>query len=152
MTRILVAMKREAESLGLPCELTGIGGINLPQTSLDDILVNVGYCGAVEIPVGTIVEPDETASYEFDEGSALKTHFDCLHVPCFTAEKFVTEPCSVFPSIYDMELLKIAKLPHKELYVLKIVSDNLDEADCEKFDDAEVWQRVRELLKGEKLI
>ena len=27
MTRILVAMEREAESLGLPCELTGMGVI-----------------------------------------------------------------------------------------------------------------------------
>ena len=152
MTYILAAMQREADSLGIPCKVIGIKATDLPETTEDDILVNVGYCGAVEIPVGTIVEPNETASYEFDEGSALKTHFDCLHVSCFTAEKFVTEPCSVFPSIYDMELLKIAKLPHKELYVLKIVSDNLDEADCEKFDDAEVWQRVRELLKGEKLI
>ena len=152
MTYILAAMQREADSLGIPCKVIGIKAPDLPETTEDDILVNVGYCGAVEIPVGTIVEPDETASYEFDEGSALKTHFDCLHVPCFTAEKFVTEPCSVFPSIYDMELLKIAKLPHKELYVLKIVSDNLDEADCEKFDNAEVWQRVRTMLEGAKLI
>ena len=152
MIYILAAMKREADSLGIPCKVVGIKAENLPETTEDDILVNVGYCGAIEIPIGTIVEPNEAANYETAAGRQLKTHFDCLHVPCFTAEKFVTEPCSVFPSIYDMELLKIAKLPHKELYVLKIVSDNLDEADCEKFDDAEVWQRVRELLKGEKLI
>ena len=51
-----------------------------------------------------------------------------------------------------MELFKIMKLPHKALYVLKIVSDNLDEADCEAFNDAAAWEKVRELLKGAHLI
>jgi hypothetical protein len=51
-----------------------------------------------------------------------------------------------------MELFKIRKLPHKALYVLKIVSDNLDEKVCEAFDDAAAWDRVRELLKGAHLI
>jgi hypothetical protein len=51
-----------------------------------------------------------------------------------------------------MELFKINKLPHKRLYALKIVSDNMNEADCEAFNDAVAWDRVRELLKGEKLI
>ncbi len=152
MTYILAAMQREADSLGIPCKVIGIKATDLPETTENDILVNVGYCGAVEIPVGTIVEPDEAASYETVEGRKLKTHFDCLHVPCFTAEKFVTEPCCLSASIYDMELAKIAALPHKDLYVLKIVSDNLDEADCEKFNDEIAWEQVRTLLKGEGII
>ncbi len=152
MIYILAAMQREADSIGVPCKVVGIKAANLPETTEDDILVNVGYCGAADIKPGTIVEPNEAASYETGESEILQTHFDVLHVPCFTAEKFVTEPCSIFPSIYDMELLKIAKLPHKELYVLKIVSDNLDEADCEKYDDAEAWKQVRTMLEGAKLI
>ena len=51
-----------------------------------------------------------------------------------------------------MELFKIRKLPHKELYCLKIVSDNLIETDCEAFRDDEAWERVRTLLKGAGLI
>ena len=152
MIYILVAMPREADALGVPCRVIGIGAKNLPETTEDDIIVNVGYCGAVDLPVGTIVEPNETVSYETGEGEPLRTHFDCVHVPCFTSEKFVTEACSIFPSIYDMELLKIAELPHKELYVLKIVSDNLDEADCEAFEDEKAWERVRKLLARVNLI
>ena len=135
MIYILTAMQREADALGMPCRVIGIEAKDLPETTDDDILVNVGYCGAVEIRPGTVVEPNETASYVSGEGRNLATHFDVPHVPCFTSEKFVTEPCSGFPSVYDMELGKIAKLSHRELYVLKIVSDNLDEADCEEFSD-----------------
>jgi len=152
VTRILVAMEREAESLGIPCTVIGIGAKDLPETDGDDVLVNAGYCGAVGIPVGTVVEPDEAASYEMAEGRKLRTHFDCVHVPCFTSERFVTESCSIFPSVYDMELMKIAALPHKELYVLKIVSDNLDEADCESFNDESAWEQVKALLKGKALL
>lgn len=152
MIRILVAMQREADALGLPCEVVGIGADHLSETSPDDILVNVGYCGAEEIHPGTIVEPNETADYETGIGNALPTHFDVFHAPCFTSAKFVTEPCSLNPSVYDMELARIAELPHKELYALKIVSDNLDEADCEAFNDEEAWEQVRTLLKGAKLI
>jgi len=150
--RILVAMQREAEALGLPCEVVGIGAKRLPVTTADDILVNVGYCGAEEIKPGTIVEPDETADYGTGIGTVLPTHFDVFHAPCFTSNKFVTEACSLNPSVYDMELARIAELPHKELYALKIVSDNLDEADCEAFNDEEAWEQVRTLLKGENLI
>ncbi len=152
MIRILVAMEREADALGLPCTVIGIGAKELPETMGDDILVNVGYCGAIGFSPGTIVEPDEAANYETADGMALERHFDCDHAPCFTSEKFVYEPCSIFTSVYDMELAKIAALPHKKLYVLKIVSDNLDEADCEKFNDETAWEKVRALLKGEGLI
>ena len=152
MIYILAAMPREAEATGVSCRIIGIGAKNLPETTDEDILVNVGYCGAEDIPVGTVVEPNETADYMTGDGVPLQTHFDCIHAPCFTSEKFVTEPCSVFPSIYDMELRKIAALPHKELYVLKIVSDNLDEADCEGFEDEEAWKQVRTLLKKKGLI
>jgi hypothetical protein len=152
MQYILTAMQREADSLGIPCKVIGIKATDLPETTEEDIIVNIGYCGAIEIPVGTVVEPDEAANYDTAEGSRLKTHFDCLHVPCFTADKFVTEPCCLSPSVYDMELEKITALPHKELYVLKIVSDNLDEAFCESFDDESAWNCVREKLKEKGLI
>ncbi len=152
MIRILTAMQREADSLGLPCEVVGICAADLPKTADDDILVNVGYCGAVGIEPGTVVEPDGVGSYETGEVRKLVTHFDCVHAPCFTSGKFVTEPRPVTPAVYDMELQKIAELPHRELYVLKIVSDNLNEGSCEAFEDKAAWERLRTLLKGEKLI
>ena len=151
MTRILVAMEREAESLGLPCELTGIGGSNLPKTSPDDILVNVGYCGGYKVPVGSIVEPCSAGNYRTGDAEELELNFDCMTYPCFTADMFVTEPLGGSPAIYDMELWKLLRLPHRKLYCLKIVSDNLDERACEAFDDAEAWDSVRKMLVEEKL-
>ena len=152
MIRILVAMQREADALGVPCELIGIGAENLPETSPEDILVNVGYCGGYRIPVGTVVEPLFAGDAETEEVEDLQKHFPCETRPCFTSDTFVTEPLCQCPAIYDMELFKIRKLPHRELYVLKIVSDNLDEKDCEAFHDEEAWERVRALLKGAQLI
>ena len=152
MTRILVAMQREADALGVPCEVIGIGAKDLPETCRDDILVNVGYCGGYGIPVGSVIEPLFAGDAETEEVDDLERHFPCETRPCFTSDSFVTEPLCHCPTIYDMELFKINKLPHRKLYVLKIVSDNLDEKDCEAFNDAAAWDRVRELLKGEKLI
>lgn len=152
MIRFLVAMEREAEALGVPCEIIGIGAADLPGTSGEDILVNVGYCGGYKVPVGTVVEPRFARNGSTGEVKDLIPHFPCETHPCITMDAFVTEPLYEAPAIYDMELWKIAALPHKALYCLKIVSDNLDEADCESFYDEEAWERVRELLGGEKLI
>ena len=152
MIRILVAMEREAEALGIPCEVIGIGAEHLPETSPDDTLVNVGYCGGYQVPVGTVIEPLFAGDAATEEVEDLEHHFPCEMRPCFTSDTFVTEPICNCPAIYDMELFKIRKLPHKKLYCLKIVSDNLDEKACEAFDDAAAWDRVRELLKGERLI
>ena len=151
MIRILVAMEREAESLGLPCELIGIGGTALPRTSPDDILVNAGYCGGYKVPVGSVVEPCSAGDYRTGESIPLARHFACRTYPCYTSDSFVTEPRNGEPAIYDMELWKIRRLPHRKLYCLKIVSDNLDEAACEAFDDCGAWNRVRELLRKEQL-
>ena len=152
MIRILVAMEREAESLGVPCEVIGIGAADLPETSGEDILVNIGYCGAAGLPPGSIVAPDEVRAYGDNTGKILRTHFPCRHVTCFTAQEFVEKPCSEGASVYDMELDKVAGLPHRDLYVLKIVSDNLDEAACEAFNDEGSWEKARRLLRSENLI
>ena len=152
MIRILVAMEREAEALGIPCEIIGIGAVDLPETSWDDLLVNVGYCGGYKVPVGKIIEPLITENGNTGEVGDLTPHFPCETYPCITTDSFVTEPLYEAPAIYDMELWKVAGLPHKKLYCLKIVSDNLNEADCECFNDENAWEQVRTLLKGEHLI
>ena len=148
--RILVAHQREADALGLPCEIIGIGATDLPETTENDILVNIGYCGAYQIPVGILVEPRTVNSG--DGWEPLQTAFRCIHAPCYTAEEFVTEPYSQMPAIYDMELGKVMKLPHKELFALKIVSDNLDESACEAFESKEAWDYAKRLLQERGLI
>lgn len=152
MTYILTAMQREADALKLSCSLIGIGASDLPETTEEDIIINVGYCGADGVEPGTIVEPNEVRSYETGEGVKLPIHFDIDHALCFTSENFVSVPCTKAPAIYDMELMKIVSLQYKELYVLKIVSDNLDEDACERFADEKAWETVRNLLKDKGLI
>ena len=51
-----------------------------------------------------------------------------------------------------MELAKLARIPCKALYTLKIVSDDLNEAACEAFSDADAWSKVRELLVSAGLV
>ena len=151
MIRILVAMEREAKSLGLPCDVIGINGTNLPETTEEDILVNVGYCGGYQVPVGAVIEPYEVIDSKTGECVPLEAHFHIRACSCITADQFVTEPLVEKPAVYDMELWEIQKLPHKKLYCLKIVSDNLDEADCDAFDDKKAWETVRQLLAWERL-
>lgn len=144
---VLVAMEREAESLGLPCSVIGIGAENIrKRIKADDIVINVGYCGAIGLEPGTIVEPSEAVSLKNGARIFIRPKFDFLHAPCYTAEEFVAEPKFEAGAICDMELFKLAKIPCKELYALKIVSDNLNEADCEEFDGAEQWAVVRDIV------
>lgn len=153
-TRILVAMEREAEALGIPCEIIGIGAEHIPDISPEDTIVNAGYCGGYRIRPGTAIEPSRTVSLDTGVTETMHRHFEgeCASFPCFTSGEFVTAPAYPWPAVYDMELAKLAAIPCKDLVCLKIVSDSLDEGECEAFDAPAAWERVRELLKGAGLI
>lgn len=154
MIRIVVAMEREAKMLAerLPTmliDVTGIGQVGLiPPTTENDVIVNVGYAGGYHVPVGRLIEPSFALDYGTGEGTSVDHIFvGCGRYRCYTANEFVTEPCTSLSSIYDMELAKLAKLPHKKLYALKIVSDSLNEQECEAFNGEERWDEVARLLK-----
>lgn len=149
----LVATRREAEALGLPCTIVGIGATSMPYISEDDIVVNVGYCSAHGFRVGMIVEPivsliSRNGVGYWDDVSAdvLAQHFDVPKAACFTVNDFVPEPMTRNPAIYDMELAYLTSPRCKKLYCLKIVNDSLNESECEYFDGTAVWTRVRNLL------
>ena len=130
-------------------EIVGIGCTDLPETTEDDIIVNVGYAGGYNVPVGRIIEPLYVCNYGSDELDPIDHIFPgCGRYRCYTANEFVTIPCTTTAAIYDMELAKLAKLPHKKLYALKIVSDSLNEKECEAFNSDECWAEVAELLKA----
>ena len=156
MIRLLVAMEREGKALALPFELIGIGTDSVPSIAPDDIIVNIGYCGGDGIAPGTIVEPQTVVDAETGEWIDLPLHFGGVEgvVPalCVTSPTFVTTPLMTGPAVYDMELAKLARIPCKALYTLKIVSDNLNEGDCEAFSDEAAWARIRELLVSAGLI
>ena len=149
MVYYLFAMPREAEQLDVENKvIVGINAVDTPKITEDDIIVNIGYCGATaDIPVGTIVEPSEAYDAITRDKVVIDKIFGCEDIKCFTASEFVTEPIEENRNIYDMELYKIAKLPHKKLYTLKIVSDNLNENDCEQYNDKAAWAKIKDILE-----
>ena len=152
MIYYLFAMPREAEQVDIENKIiVGINAVDLPETTDNDIIVNIGYCGATaDIPVGTIVEP--SIAYEVASGKSVKIDkiFGCEDIKCFTANEFVTEPIEECKNIYDMELYKLAQLPHRKIYSLKIVSDNLNENDCEQYNDQAAWAKIKNILENYK--
>ena len=152
MIKIFCAMPREKKSLGMvKTDVIGIGATKVPVTTDNDIIINVGLCGANSLPVGSVVVPFDVLKpindYEFESG-ALTLYEFADNVTCITAKDFVTEPIIKADNvIYDMELFKLTKIPHKRLYAVKIVSDNLNEKDCENFDEAIAWATAREIVR-----
>ena len=149
MVYYVFAMPREAEQLDVENKvIVGINAVDPIETTDDDIIVNIGYCGATaDISVGTIVEPSIVYDAISGESASIDRIFGCEDIKCFTANEFVTEPIEECQNIYDMELYKLTKLPHKKIYSLKIVSDNLNENDCEQYNDQEAWAKVKDILE-----
>ena len=149
MVYYLFAMPREAEQIEVDNKyIVGINAINLPTITSEDTIVNIGYCGATrDIRVGTIVEPSVVYNANTRDSAKIDKIFGCEDIKCFTADEFVTEPIEENKNVYDMELYKLAKLPHKKIYALKIVSDNLNEADCEQYNDQEAWTKIKDILE-----
>lgn len=148
------AMQREADMLDVPNKyVIGINATDMPETTDEDIIINIGYCGSNDCRVGTIIEPTMAVDSKTLDAKIINAIFDCNRLSCYTADSFVTEPLTDKHCIYDMELYKIACMPHKRLYSLKIVSDNLCEADCEQYNDKNAWEEVKRILeRGKKNI
>ena len=145
----IFAMPREAEQLDVENKvIVGINAIDPPNTTDEDIIINIGYCGATaDIPVGTIVEPSIVYDAISGDSATVDKIFGCEDIKCFTANEFVTEPIEECKNVYDMELYKLTKLPHKKIYALKIVSDNLNESDCEQYNDQAAWAKIKDILE-----
>ena len=151
MIYYIFAMPREAENVRIENKvIVGINATDPPQTTANDTIVNIGYCGAYGIPVGTIIEPSEVYDIESGKTAKIDKIFGCEDVTCFTSNEFVTEPIVNRKSIYDMELYKLAQLPHKRIHALKIVSDNLNEEDCVQYNDQAAWAKIQQILEKYK--
>lgn len=110
---------------------TGVGGINVVR-KLKKLprwlkIVNFGYVGSNNIPIGTEVKVGESRLYHpnviysekiysLDKESIIK---------CFTSNDFVLETKITKPCVFDMELAYICALGFKNVNSIKIVSDNL---------------------------
>ena len=153
MIKFLFAMEREADMIDVPNKyIIGINATNMPTTTKDDILVNLGYCGAYDVQVGSIIEPNVVFDIKTRKKKHINKKFNVERIRCYTSDEFITKPIVQFKSIYDMELFKISQLPHNKIYSLKIVSDNLNEKDCESFNDQRCWNKINKLLKENELL
>ena len=114
--------------------ITGIGGTNVIRALCDiprgaDIL-NVGYCGSPDLPIGTAVRIGSVKTYhpgyDFPEVTYYLAAGTKYSHPCLTAGDFVAGGAAVpAGAVVDMELAFIAALGFKELTAVKYVSDNL---------------------------
>lgn len=120
--------------------VTGNGAINvitalekyLPTAQLIDV-VNVGYAGSPNIPVGEtiLVNHVETlhdkAKFVERDLNLKTTRKGLRQVNCFTSTDFVDGDSAPRKNgVYDMELAFIAALPWNSVTAIKKVSDNLN--------------------------
>lgn len=137
--------------------------INIDTTN--KIIINVGFVGSNNINIGEIVQVDKSYGYHFDltpfgtpkyiapnspyEIDKIK---DLKSIDCYTSDAFVTNTDIKKDAIFDMELNAITLFPHKKLYSIKIVSDNLNTKSYQEFhyDKAikETIKYIDRIIKG----
>lgn len=143
-----MAMEKEFNKVNVKNKyLIGMNAVSMPKTTSEDIIVNVGYCGSSHLSIGTVVEPDRAINMDTGVEYKIDQIFDKPKYTCYTSSTFVEDTDITDQCVFDMELAKIAALPHKKLYSLKIVSDNLDEAVFDAYDPDEVWVEINKLIE-----
>lgn len=167
MRKILfvIAMEKEAKSIANRLELEKINsnlfrkenisliitGIGKQRTAISltkylennekpDIIVNIGYVGSTDSPIGTWINANKSFNYEWQildeekysinglDKDILNDMKDIKNLPCYSAEAFVTTTDIKESVIFDMELHSIyiiCQMYEIELISLKRVSDNL---------------------------
>lgn len=134
---ITVATREEMEAL-IPKDywyctiVTGMGIMNtimsLKYVQCDRI-INIGYAGAKDIPVGTICMVTENEPYQVHNlplgiAPVYEPNIDLPRYKCYTATDFIESSELEGPFLVDMELLAhlVLKVP---VTSIKIVSDNM---------------------------
>ena len=131
----------------------------------DKIIINVGFVGSNNINVGEVVQVDKSYGYHFDLTPFGTPKFIAPNSPyeinkiknlksidCYTSDGFVTSTDLKEDAIFDMELNTITLFPHKKLYSIKIISDNLNTKSYQEFDyDKAIKQSIEyvdKIIKG----
>lgn len=155
--------------------ITGIGkqltAINLTQylcnNSKPDLIINIGFAGSTDIPIGKWVNISRVYNYEWEipgeekyvmlAGGSQKLEVlensNIEQVECYSSESFVTETDLEEHVAFDMELHSIAlicDLYEIPLLSLKKISDNLSLGDYyENLNKEDVFELVSclDLLK-----
>lgn len=114
---------------------TGVGGINVVE-KLKHLpkwqkIVNFGYAGSNNIPIGTELTIDycglwhPKVDYKEKIYRLKNKQENIFKNVCFTSCDFVTECNIKEPCVFDMELAYILALGFKRVESIKIISDNL---------------------------
>jgi len=109
--------------------MTGVGYANvykaLADIPRDTHIINIGYAGSNNIPIGTACTIGECRHYHpnvsYDE-PVYKLPGN--HV-CFTSDDFVLNTDIKTPVVFDMELYAILSMGFTHVTAIKIISDNL---------------------------
>lgn len=147
MRVVVIAQEEElklVKDLGyndLPIIITGVGGVNVIN-ALKDLprnteILNIGYCGSNNIPIGTQVVPYSVTTFhekarfvEFNyvlAGNKENANF----TRCYTSTDFVTQTNIKNSCIFDMELAFIRAM-FDNVRAIKVVSDNLNKKEYYK--------------------
>ena len=121
-----------------PVIVTGVGGVNvihaLRDIPRDSEIVNVGYAGSADIPIGTAVSIGVVSLFHpvcpvIEPLLAMTLGTGNVH--CYTAGDFVTS-AHKRGCVYDMELAYIAALGFRSIRAVKVVSDHQPAAEEEE--------------------
>ncbi len=117
-----------------PIVITGVGGTNicknLRNVPLDTTIINIGYAGSANTPIGTVVDVECCQLYhpnvKYNE-PFYQLKLTCkgsTMLPCYTSNDFVLQS-DYHDCVFDMELAYICAMGFKNVCSLKVVSDNL---------------------------
>lgn len=140
---IVIAEKEElklVDELGYgdyPVLITGVGGANvvraLKNFPRDTEILNIGYAGSNNLPIGTKVVVGSCNTYNeiakfYEKTPALDLIEESkifVRCPCYTSADFVTHTNKKESCVFDMELAFICAL-FDNVSAIKVVSDNLN--------------------------
>lgn len=116
--------------------VVGVGGLNviqaLAQIDKDAEILNVGYAGSTDIPIGTRVEVQGVALYHPNvEYKETSYHINETGVMCWTSNDFVLKSDKK-GCVFDMELAYICAMGFNNVKAVKYVSDNCSYEEYEK--------------------
>lgn len=138
---IVVATKEEKEFIeskyGERKEIlvTGVGAINvyesLKKISRETPILNLGFAGSPNIPIGTLVSVGNVRLYHPNVTYDEREYLLCGSIPCYTSCDFVIETRER-DCVFDMELAYILSMGFSNVRSYKVVSDNLSTREYEK--------------------
>lgn len=142
MIRYIFATQRERIEFGKVADMAPRGEISVLGDGIpsgkEDVWVHIGYCKGDGVGVGALIEPSCVCKGK--EVIRIDSLFPIERRVCITGEPQI----KVFPAVFDDDLFRIAEMPHKKLYAIKIVSRGIDDSVNHGKDGA--WIRVAELL------